>query len=187
MEWEPCQVDCSMVNAGNIRGNSDYDPDKRYFTYSDLKAEVPFNCEITIVALPGDVLAKTIEYSRQWSLQDPPVDKAGFLQVDDGVRWDSSVNKVTHVAGQPLDPRKKYHVATTWGVITGMDNLEPLMEYRKENEGSFPTSIESTNNLKEILVSYFSHGIWWTLLSKGGGFSALDLDGDGKTNPSPHV
>jgi len=63
--------------------------------------------------------------------------------------------------------------------VTGMDNLEPIITYRAENPSKFPTSLESTNNMKEILVGHFARGIWWTILSRKGNFTELDQDGDG--------
>ena len=34
------QSDCAMIPAGCIRGNTQYPPDKKFITYSDLESEV---------------------------------------------------------------------------------------------------------------------------------------------------
>lgn len=46
-------MDCAIVNAGNIRGNTLYPLDKSGFTYADLKQEVPFPCEVQAAAPIG--------------------------------------------------------------------------------------------------------------------------------------
>jgi hypothetical protein len=49
------------------------------------------------------------------------------LQVDDGVRTDPATHAITHIMHQPLDPSKLYSMATTWGVISGIDDLRPIL------------------------------------------------------------
>jgi hypothetical protein len=194
------------VNGGNIRGNAAYPLDKQYFTYSDLKTEVPFPCEVVVVKVrvaltASQALSRRSHWGPEllklthvpptgaWSRsgrddkllpaveragesvppllqeflatgahagnppQEPPLDKGGFLQCDDGVVWDRATNAVTHIDHQPLDPERLYTVATVFGVINGMDNLEPIVNYRKAHMAQFPDSAEPGCNLKAILVS----------------------------------
>lgn len=45
------------------------------------QAEVPFPCEMVVVRAPGTVLSDLLAFSRRFALQDPPVEKGGYLQV----------------------------------------------------------------------------------------------------------
>ena len=58
-----CEV--CILNAGGIRGNKKYD--KQAFTYADLKTEIPFENPVTLIELPGQVIADAVQYSRQGS------------------------------------------------------------------------------------------------------------------------
>lgn len=112
-----------------------------YFTYGDLKKEVPFSSDFVVVAMPGQVTVPALKaasgmpliilrphshhcemgaisqvvmnlvaFSRAKALRQPAVSSGGFLQCDDGVRWDRSSNTVTHVAGEAVDPMRVYQV-----------------------------------------------------------------------------
>ncbi|EKU22334.1 hypothetical protein NGA_0442310 [Nannochloropsis gaditana CCMP526] len=173
------QVDCVFVNGGNIRASVAYPLSQKVFTYKDLKAEIPFPCEMVTVRLPGSVLSSLLQYSRQFALLDPPVEKGGFLQVDEGVRVDASTHAITHVQGRPLEASRMYSLATTWGVVSGIDDLRPILDYREAHpEAVFPTSAEAGRGLKEVLVAHHSRMLWWDL-AKHVGFRAMDTDGDG--------
>lgn len=50
--------------------------------------------------------------------------------MDDGVRVDPATNRITHIAGEPLDPARSYSLATTYGVVAGIDDLRPILDYR---------------------------------------------------------
>ena len=45
------------------------------------QAEVPFPCELVVVHATGAVLSSLLQFSRRFSLLDPPVEKGGYLQV----------------------------------------------------------------------------------------------------------
>jgi len=57
----------------------------------------------------------------------PSVPPSLHPQVDDGVRTDPATHAITHIMHQPLDPSKLYSMATTWGVVSGIDDLRPLL------------------------------------------------------------
>ena len=46
-----------------------------------LQAEVPFSCNMVTLSVPGAVLSSLVQFSRRFSLLNPPVEKGGFLQV----------------------------------------------------------------------------------------------------------
>lgn len=80
-------ADCAVINAGNIRGNTEYDPEKHSVTYADLKSEIPFDSKVTVVPLPGKVINEIVAFTRQFALQEPPVEKGMYAQLDDGMTW----------------------------------------------------------------------------------------------------
>lgn len=46
------------------------------------------------------------------------------------MRVDPRTNRITHVGGEPFDPERLYSLATTYGVVSGIDDLRPILDYR---------------------------------------------------------
>lgn len=173
-------ADCAMINAGNIRGNADYDA--KTFTYSNLKSEMPFDSVVAEIPLPGKIINETVRFTRQHAIADPPVEKGSYMQLDDGMIWDAATNSVTHIAGEPIELDKLYECVVLWGVaIEGIDKVTPLHEYCKEHlcESQFPADADVGRPAKQVLVDYFGRAVWWHLV-EGCGFSGIDKDMDGK-------
>ena len=53
---EGLHCDGAMWNAGDIRGDYTYPQEQEFFTYSDLKTEVPWESPIVPVSMPGQVI-----------------------------------------------------------------------------------------------------------------------------------
>jgi Ca2+-binding EF-hand superfamily protein len=175
-------ADCGMINAGNIRGNTQYPEDKKNFTYSDLKSEMPFDSVVADIPLPGRIINETVRFTRQFALQDPPVEKGSYMQLDDNMKWDEATNTVTHIGGQPFDPDKIYECVVLWGVaMEGIDRVTPLHDYCKEHlaDSLFPHDADVGRPAKQVLVDYFGRAVWWHVIESVG-FSGIDQDGDGR-------
>ena len=100
-----CEI--CMCGSGSIRASKNY-VGRSYFTYADLKAEMPFSTLIVVLNLPGQVCADMISHTRAYALQSPPVAKGGYIQTDDGVVWDRESNKVLQINGMPLQVDRIY-------------------------------------------------------------------------------
>ena len=174
-------VDVCLLAAGCIRANRDYFNEEK-LTYANLKQEIPFDTIIVNVELPGHVICDMIEFTRAFALQQPPIEKGGYLQSDDEVIWNKSKNKVIEIAGKPVIRDKLYVVSINQMLLEGLDNVEPLINYIAKNPKAHRTA-ESGTGLKEIIVSHFSKLLLLELLRGSGSFSeVLDRDGDGKLN-----
>ena len=176
---EALQVEAVLVGAGSIRGNRSYAAETA-FSYAHLKAEVPFNTIITVVDLPGRVIDAMVSHTRAFALQKPPVEKGGYLQTDDGVRWDAASNKVLAISGAPLDPDRVYSVGVSHGMLDGLDNVVPLLAFKSSAPPShsvFKPS-EAGFEAKHLVVSHFSQLLLFDVLKRSGGFEGLDKDGD---------
>lgn len=160
------QADACVFNAGGIRGARDY---RDRFTYGDLEAEVPFDNEVVIVAMPGRVLEQAIVTSRAAA----PSEHGGFLQVDDRVRLDGPA--LAEVAGASFSPDRTYRVALVRELCFGLDRIEPLVAFAKAHPEAVPPPGDARTP-KELLVRSFAIALWRQL----GGFVALDVDRDGK-------
>lgn len=175
-------ADCAVINAGNIRGNTLYDESKHSITYADLKSEIPFDSKVTVVPLPGRVINEVVAFTRQFALQDPPVEKGMYAQLDDGMTWSKETNAVLTIAGAPLEPEKIYRCAVLYLVaMKGIDGVEPLADWVKENAEGNPevqTDEEAAPGAKEVLVEHFSRAVWWNVV-KAAGFDEIDRDSSG--------
>mmetsp|Transcript_16377 Transcript_16377/g.24999 ORF Transcript_16377/g.24999 Transcript_16377/m.24999 type:complete len:187 (-) Transcript_16377:490-1050(-) len=58
-----CEV--ALINAGSVRAGKVYDPDD-FFTWSDMKAEIPFPTEMSVCSVPGKILQETIQTRDVW-------------------------------------------------------------------------------------------------------------------------
>ena len=160
-------ADACVFNAGGIRAARDYTAG---FTYGDLEAEVPFDNEVVVLAMPGRVLADAIASSRAAA----PAERGGFLQVDDQIVVDAG-NRVTAIAGAPFDPDRAYRVALVRELCFGLDRIEPLVAFARAHPDAIPPA-GGARTPKELLVRSFALALWREL----GGFAALDADGDGR-------
>ncbi|MFO0662282.1 MAG: 5'-nucleotidase C-terminal domain-containing protein [Polyangiaceae bacterium] len=79
-----------LLNRG-IRVSREY---KGRFTYGDVKTEVPFDNDMTVVMLPGRVLREAIAFTRAMA----PKERGCFLQVDDAMRVDPITHQLLEVA-----------------------------------------------------------------------------------------
>jgi 2',3'-cyclic-nucleotide 2'-phosphodiesterase (5'-nucleotidase family) len=161
------EADACVMNGGGIRAAREY---PTHFTYGDLEAEVPFDNEIVVVTMPGRVLAEAVAASRAHA----PVESGGFLQVDDRMRIEPGTTQVVAVAGAPIDPARAYRVALVRDLFEGMDHIEPLVRFAREEPARIPPAL-SGRDVKHVLVEAFSRALWEQL----GSFDAIDANHDG--------
>ena len=158
----PC--DAVIMNAGGIRANHDYPEEHKFFTYGDLKREIPFDAEFVVIELPGSVLAETIAYSRHLA----PAEKASmFMQIDDGCEVDEA-NKLLKVGGEPFDAERVYHVGVNYTTINGMDNVVPLVDYCTgvlKVAGKMPSE-DAGRPAKTILIHFWAVKIFGSFYFK---------------------
>ena len=208
------RAQCAMINAGAVRGNqvyydSDNNHDKNnnnnqeYFTWSDLKAEVPFPTGMTACYIPGRVLEATIAYSRRKSRQSPPEASGGYLHTCRNLQFNDETGRIESIGGggngKSFDPNQEYLTALPAQFFAGMDNHKPLLDWAAEqqqqqqqkqqqqvggasatgDEGRasslFSSSEESAIPAKMVLVQVFSALLWLQL----GSFADIDRDRDG--------
>ena len=158
-------AEACLFNGGGLRAARAY---HGHFTYGDVKAELPFDNEIVVVALPGRVVRAAVAASRAHA----PAESGGFLQVDDGTTVEGG--EVTAIGGAPLDPEREYRVAMVRNLLAGMDHIEPLVRFAREHPAKVPPE-GSGRDVKVVLVDAFSVALWKQL----GGFDAVDTDHDG--------
>lgn len=159
-------ADGCVINGGGVRGARDY---HTHLTYGDLKAEMPFENEVVVASLPGRVLRDAIRASRAQA----PVESGSFLQVEDRITVDEH-NVVTAVGGVPLDLDRDYSIALIRDLLTGLDHIEPLVQWARDNPSKVPP-VGSGRETKLIVIDAFSVALWKQM----GGFDTVDADGDG--------
>lgn len=164
-------ADAAVFNGGGIRGARDY-PER--LTYGDIEAEVPFDNEVVVVRLPGHVIQEAIIVSRAHA----PLESGAFLQVDDGIIVDDA-SRIVAIAGAAFDEQRHYRVAVVRELLLGLDGVEPLVRWAKQNPHLVPP-LDSGRQPKYVLVQSFALGIWREL----GGFDAIDVDGDDRVTAS---
>jgi len=172
----PC-CDCVILNAGGIRGSKTYTKEKGAFTFGDLKTEVPFDSEIALVDVPGQVIIDSIEYSHQWWEEK---EYSGFLQVDNRmvVEIEDGRHVVKEVNGEAVDPAKKYCCAMFYTTLNGMDNIVPIKKFGEETPKEELPPEDTAVPAKVMLTKYWYKEIWQSL----GDIHDIDADGDGVIN-----
>ena len=147
------RAELAVLNGGAIRANCDY-PER--FTYGDLEAEVPFDNEVVVVAIPGAIIKAAIAASRSLA----PVESGGFLQ--------SCVDPAT------LDDACTYRIALVRNLFVGMDHNEPLMQFARDRPDAIPPP-GLGRDIKHVLAESFAVELW----KKLGGFDEIDTNHDG--------
>jgi 2',3'-cyclic-nucleotide 2'-phosphodiesterase (5'-nucleotidase family) len=162
-------ADACVFNGGGIRGARTYHD---RISYGDLETEVPFANEFVCAPLPGALLQQAIAFSRAHA----PVEFGGFLQVCDAVELDAE-GTIVRVHDAPFDATQLYRVALVRNLFTGMDGVEPLIDFAREHADAIPEA-GSGRDVKLVLLESFARSLWKQL----GGFDRIDADRDGIVN-----
>lgn len=159
-------ADAALFNGGGLRG-SDVHTD--VFTLGDLQNELPFDNEIVIVELTGEVVKAAVAYSRR----NAPKGDGGFLQVDDQAALEA--DQLVRLAGAPLDSQRTYRVAAPRAHLLGLDRIEPFERFSSEHPTAIPPA-GSGRAPRLILLEALVRARFERL----GGFDVIDADHDGK-------
>jgi 2',3'-cyclic-nucleotide 2'-phosphodiesterase (5'-nucleotidase family) len=122
-------ADVALINGGGLRGNREY-PVGHALTRRDLVAEAPFGNVVMALELTGAELLQVLRngVSRVEDLDGrfPQVSGLRF-SYDPRAPRDDRVREVT-VGGAPLDPARRYRLATTDYLRQGKDGYELLAQ-----------------------------------------------------------
>ena len=150
-------VDICMVMAGCVRGRADYPAGA--FTYGNLMAEFPYDTEIAVIKLPGNVIEETIRNSRQ----TPGKDNPAFMHHDKYTEFEPYPSlKCLKINGQPFDAEKMYNVATNHLLLMGMNNVEPMLQYVRDHGG--PPQLDCCRFAKLMFMEKCVKDQWRSLL-----------------------
>jgi 5'-nucleotidase len=167
-----CQ--CALLNAGNVRAARTYPSDKEWFTWSDLKAEIPFSTEFHATYLPGHVIEDLINHSRTLARQDPPLAYGGYIHTCDKIEFDEAeTHTIRSIGGQAFDRNAMYMTACPSGWFEGMDNHVPLLEWA--NGANIKVDSENGKPAKVVVVEVFAALLWLEM----GSFDEIDTNSDG--------
>jgi len=170
------RAQCAIVNAGAVRAGKNYSGQK-YFTWSDLKTELTYPTGLVACYIPGSVLEATIAYSREPSKRQPPVALGGYLHTCSDIEYNDKSDRIERIRGEPFDPDRKYLTALPVKLLSGLDDLKPLLDWAaSRSKNKLPLSEEPAIPAKMVLVEVFSAMLWLQL----GSFDSIDRNKDGE-------
>ncbi|HYF06294.1 MAG TPA: bifunctional UDP-sugar hydrolase/5'-nucleotidase [Acetobacteraceae bacterium] len=124
-------ADAALINGGGLRGNREY-PAGHVFTRRDLLGEMPFGNTVMLLELTGAELLGVLEHGlaevEHAAGRYPQVSGLAVLFNPDAPAG-QRVQEVT-VGGQPLDPARRYRLATTDYLFNGGDGYTMLRSGR---------------------------------------------------------
>ena len=163
-------VDLVMLQGGAVRGKQNYDRGAS-FTYGDLLSELPFDTEMALIKVPGYVLQEAIAETRG----TPDRETSNFLHVDfDAVIEDYPSLKIVSINQAPFDPQKIYTLSIVQLLLTGLDEIKPLLDYVNANGGAPP--LEQCLPGKNLIMESCMKDAWRVLVD----YSEWDADKDGE-------
>lgn len=136
---------------------------------------MPLPTEIIVLPLPGWVIANSITFSRAGALLTPPEETGAFLHHDDRMVYDPVTQTILTMNRKPFDIDVVYQVALPKILLNGVDNIEPLLKYRRLQPN---LSLMDGTDAKDIVVSHFCAALWGSILSDTN-FEDIDTDGNG--------
>lgn len=148
-------VEITVMNAGNFRGRRDYDAGP--FTMENMYTEWPFDNEMAHVQIPGYVLRDAILASRSGEGQKP-----GYLHADLDVTI-TDEHELVEVDSKPFEPGKTYTVAILVHLLSGMDNVAPLVDYVRSS-GLHVPGTECCTPSKHSVLKACMRDAWRQLL-----------------------
>eukprot|EP00928_Gymnodinium_smaydae_P022046 TRINITY_DN18642_c0_g2_i1.p1 TRINITY_DN18642_c0_g2~~TRINITY_DN18642_c0_g2_i1.p1 ORF type:complete len:629 (+),score=61.69 TRINITY_DN18642_c0_g2_i1:285-1889(+) len=151
-------VELVLLTGGAIRAGKDYHSGD--FVLGDLYNELAFDTSQAIVRLPGRIIAESILNSRSAEKPNP-----GFLHCD-GDATIGADHKLTHVDGKPFCASKMYTVSIYQFLLCGLNNIEPLHSYAKEN--LVVPDLESCPQAKNVVIEHCMKQAWRDLLGVSG-------------------
>lgn len=170
------RAECCICNSGAIRAGKVYPKEHEWFTWSDLKGEVPFPTQLTAVRIPGRVIEETIRYSRRLAVQDPPQSSGGYLQHCDKIVMDEISCDIKKINDKPFDPDQLYLLVLPIDALKGIDNHVPLLEWASSDGAAGCCSDNDEGKpAKIVMVEMFSAMMWLDM----GSFKDIDENDDG--------
>ena len=167
------EADGCLLHGGGVREERDY---QERFTYSDLKAALPYANETVVVSMSGRVVRDAVAMSR--ASASTAEGSNAYLQVDDRMIVDSSSHEVTAIGGRAIELERDYRIATVMGLLGGMNEIVPLIEHARARPDTVPPR-DSGREIKVILVEAFAVELWRQL----GSFDAIDTNRDAVVTP----
>ncbi|MEL6461035.1 MAG: metallophosphoesterase [Cyanobacteria bacterium J06621_15] len=153
------EVDIVILQGGCVRGNHDYQQGTS-FTYGNLLEELPFDTEIAVIQVPGQVLQDAISLTRS----TPETETSGYLHADlDTVIEDYPNLKIVKINNKPFDSQHMYKLGIYQFLLTGLDEVKPLVDYI-DARGSVP-SLEQCIPGKNLIVEACMKDRWRTLVN----------------------
>lgn len=153
------QVDITILQGGCVRGSRDYQQGTS-FTYGNLLEELPFDTEIAVIQVPGQVLQDAISFTRS----TPEKETSGYLHVDfDTVIEDYPNLKILKINNKPFDSEHIYKVGIYQLLLTGLDEVKPLLDYVNAR-GKVP-SLEQCIPGKNLIVEACMKDRWRALVN----------------------
>jgi hypothetical protein len=105
-------------------------------------------------------MRQAVRASRLRAYNSPPEDWGGYLQIDDGFKWDAASNTVTHINGQPIDLGKTYRISCLYLSLSGMNRNQPLIDFGNTIPGDSFTQLGDTGRgAKELIVDCCSRAL----------------------------
>ncbi|MEM6754471.1 MAG: EF-hand domain-containing protein, partial [Cyanobacteria bacterium P01_C01_bin.38] len=164
------RVDIVILQGGCVRGSSNYQKGTS-FTYGNLLEELPFDTEIAVIQVRGEVLLHAIALTRSKPLQET----SAYLHTDfDTVIEDYPSLKIIKINGKPFDSQHMYKVGIYQYLLTGLDEVKPLVNYVNAR-GSVP-SLEQCIPGKNLIVEACMKDKWRALVN----FQEWDSNDNGK-------
>ena len=163
-------IDIVMLQGGCVRGQRDYEQGTS-FTYGDLMEELPFETEIATIQIPGKVLQEAIAITRSTPEQEAP----NYLHADmDVVIEDYPSLKIVSINHEAFDPNKMYNVGIYQFLLTGLNEIKPLLDYI--NAYSKVPPLEQCLPAKNLIVETCMKDAWRILVN----FDEWDSNHDGQ-------
>lgn len=163
-------ADLCILQGGAVRGGADYPAGP--FTYGDLVNEMPFETEICVVQLPGHVIAESVKHSRS----RPDLERATFLHLDDGAEFEDFPGLAClRLNGEPFEAERMYTVAIYRVLVTGMDEVRPLLDHIHRAGVRVP-ALEEAIPAKQLVMETCMKEEWRRLVAGAAPMGHADLE-----------
>jgi len=148
-------AEMAMVQGGFIRAGRDYTASCE-LTVGDLFAEFAFEGPFCVIRLKGEILEASCKATRE-----SPKPAPNFLHFDDKVVITED-NRIISIDDEPFDASRIYNVAIYQHLLTGLNVIEPLFSYVKNNV-TIPDA-EACRPVKEMVIELCMKEAWRDLI-----------------------